>query len=419
MIDRELNNKILFVFLLCAVTIVTVTWVLGEKFIPDARLAYFINLAVAVGIAFLLARYLEKKINTSVDTLMMKIRKITQGDLTQRFKEDPEDPLPYGLSYELGEMMKFLRERVGGLWKVSALLIKQLDLFIASTMEALDEFRSEVEYFSQIGSNLEEVRSKTMEINKKFADLDVNTSSNLVAIEQVNRSNKNSRDALSKYKNLIHTVSNDLEDFNHMTHNLDQGLRDFFNLINQITHLDKTIKGLSTESELVKLNASIDAVQENANQINYQKLIKETELIIDKINAISADSSQSSTIVENKIGDLFTKVKSSKETVERSLDDTAKVELLLDSINEHTLEASTVYAALFDKVANLNTLMAEAHVRRKGFSDTVKVSIDQFDKLKSEAQITLLKFNQLEYKIEGIKNNLKILETFKNSFQIA
>jgi YbbR domain-containing protein len=63
--------------------------------------------------------------------------------------------------------------------------------------------------------------------------------------------------------------------------------------------------------------------------------------------------------------------------------------------------------------------MDDANVKRTEFSKTIKTSIDRFDKLKSDTQITLLKFNQLEEKIEGIKDNLKKLETFKDSFQIA
>lgn len=419
MIDRELNRKILFVLLICVVSVTTVNWVISEKFIPDARLAFFINIAVAIAIAFLFERYLEGKINRSIDTLMSKINNISKGDLTQRFKEDPEDVLPYGLSFELGEMMKFLREGVGGLWKLSALLVKQLDQFIGSTTEALNEFRSEVEYFSQIGKNLENVRSQTMDINKKFADLDVNTNSDLIAVEQVNKTNEKALGAIRGYKDLVHTISNDLEDFHIMTGNLEEILNDFSGLLQNISQIDTSMKSLSTESGLVKLNASIDAAQNQALEENYRKLILETENIVKKMSDISSDSSASSTLVENKVTDLSKKVTGAKDTIRKGLDNAVKVEKLLDTVNERSLEAASVYGTVFDKIKNLNILMDEANVKRTEFSKTIKASIDLFDKLKSDTQITLLKFNQLEEKIEGIKDNLKKLETFKDSFQIA
>ena len=417
--DRELNRKILFVFIVCVISVVTVNWVISEKFISDARVAFFINIIVAIGIAFLFERYMEGKINRSIDSLMSKIKSVSKGDLTQRFKEDPEDVLPYGLSFELGEMMKSLRESVGGLWKISALLVKQLDLFIISTKEALEEFRSEVEYFSQIGGNLESVRSKTMEINKKFADLDVNTTSDLIAVEQVNKSNEKALVAMKGHKDLIHNISNDLEDFNIMTGNLENVLDDFFELLQHMSEIDKSMKSLSTESGLVKLNASIDAVQDQSNEDNYQELINETENLVKKISDIASSSSVSSTMVENKVAELSKKVKGAKDNIRRGLDDAVRVENLLDTVNGQSLEAASVYGTVFKKIKNLNTLMDDANVKRTEFSKTIKLSIDRFDKLKSDTQITLLKFNQLEEKIEGIKDNLNKLETFKNSFQIA
>ncbi len=419
MIDRELNRKILFVLIVCVVSVATVNWVLNEKFIPNAKIAFIVNIFVAVGIAFLFEKYLEGKINSSIDALMSKIKNISNGDLTQRFKEDPEDVLPYGLSFELGEMMKFLRESVGGLWKLSALLVRQLDQFIVSTKEALNEFRSEVEYFSQIGKNLENVRSQTMKINKKFADLDVNTNSDLIAVEQVNKSNEKALVEIKGYKSLVHTISNDLEDFNIMTGNLENILNDFSELLLNITGIDKSMKSLSTESGLVKLNASIDAAQSLSNEDNYQKLIHEIENVIKKMSDISSNSSISSTMVENKVEDLSKKVTGARGTIRKGLDSAVKVEKLLDTVNERSLEAASVYGTVFEKIKNLNVLMGDANVKRTDFSKTIKLSIDHFDKLKSDTQITLLKFNQLEDRIEGIKDNLKRLETFKDSFQIA
>jgi methyl-accepting chemotaxis protein len=186
-----------------------------------------------------------------------------------------------------------------------------------------------------------------------------------------------------------------------------------------MSEIDESMKSLSTESGLVKLNASIDAVQDQSNKDNYLKLIDEIEILVKKISDIASSSGVSSKLVGNKVADLSKKVKGARENVRRGLDDTVKVGSLLDTVNEHSLEAASVYGTVFEKIKNLNTLMDEANVKRMEFSKTIKVSIDHFDKLKSDTQITLIKFNQLEEKIEGIKENLKTLETFKNSFQIA
>ena len=72
-----------------------------------------------------------------------------------------------------------------------------------------------------------------------------------------------------------------------------------------------------------------------------------------------------------------------------------------------------------EKIRNLCDLMNTVNVKREFFSKTIKTSIDHFDKLKSDTQITLLKFSQLDDKIEVIKENLKNLDEFKNSYEIA
>ena len=75
MIQRELNRKFLFTLIICAISVTTANWVIGEKFISDNRVAFFINILVAIVIASLFERYLEGKVNRSVDLLMGKIQR--------------------------------------------------------------------------------------------------------------------------------------------------------------------------------------------------------------------------------------------------------------------------------------------------------------------------------------------------------
>jgi len=419
MIHREMNRKVLFIFILCAVSITTANWVLHEKFIADARISYFVNCAIALCIAFLYSKLLEGRLNRSIDMLMSKIRSISKGDLTQRFKEDPDEVLPYGLSFELGEMMKFLRESIGGLWKLSALLVKQLGQLVIATQEALDEFKSEVSYLAIISENLESVRNETIELARKFSDLDVNASSDLIAMKQVDKTNDARLNEIKGYKSLISKIADDIGDFSFLTDTLDSVLVDFQELSHNIGEISESMAGISTESGLVKLNASIDAAQKQAHGENYQKLIIEVENILEKMSTIAHSSSGVSTFAENRITELSKNLKATKKSLKTGAKDTEKVERFFEVINEQSLKASTVNRGALEKIRNLCELMNTVNVKREVFSKTIKTSIDHFDKLKSDTQITLLKFSQLDDKIDVIKVNLMKLEEFKNSYQIA
>lgn len=419
MSDRDINKKILWVFIVCAVTITTVNWVIQEKFIADARIAFFVNCAVAVAIAFLYTRYLDNKLNRSIDLLLGKIQSIYKGDLTQRFKEDPDDIIPAGLSYELDEMMKFFRERIGGLWKLSALLIKQLDQFVSAIQEALDDFRREVAYFASIGNNLEDVRHATLDMAKKFSDLTVNTQSDLITVEQVHEKNKATVSAVKEYKGLIRAISSDIQEISVLADRVTVLLDDFKGLSRTMLEISKSMTLLSTESNLVKLNASIDSAQKQAPDENYRKLIEEMHNLLEKIGAIAQKSDGVSLFTENKISDVSYQLKDARKRVSAGLDDAEKIEKFLAALSEHVVEAASLYGTVLDKIRNLNNLMNDAQIKRTVFSKTMKVSIDHFDKLKADTQITLVKFNRVEDKIAVIKENIKLLELFKNLFQIG
>src|SRR3989339_1670290 len=112
MYTRETNRKTLFLFILCAAAAEVLAWTLREKFIDNLWAALVAGLLAAAGVAWLVNRYLEFRLNASVDAVIAKVRRMAGGDLTQRFKEDPDDALPYGLSLELGRLAAFYRETV-------------------------------------------------------------------------------------------------------------------------------------------------------------------------------------------------------------------------------------------------------------------------------------------------------------------
>ncbi len=419
MIEREMNKKVYAVFVVCGVVVTTVNWVLQEKFIADARIAYFVNICAVLVIALLFTKYLESKMNRSVDALIQKINSLATGDLTQRFKEDPQDILPYGLSFALDEMVKFFRARIGGLWKMSATLIKQLNHFVTAARDIVREFQTEVEYLVSIGDNLETVRSGTMDMHKRYAELQVNTRSDLIAVEQINGANAKTVDTVKRYKSLVRGVASDIQELRVLADNIESTLNGFRQVSRTMMDIHKEMNSMATESSLVKLNASIDAANKQVSEENYIKLIGEVHKVIDKMGTIARESNAVTTFTEDKIDDMAARLRTTRTTLGAGLDSAGKIEKFLADVYEQTLAAAARYTAIFDKINTLNTLMKETGELRGRFAGDVKSSIDHFDKLKADTQITLLHFNAVEDKITGIEKKLKELEEFKNAFQIG
>ena len=417
--NRETNRKILFVFMLCAATIVAVTWTVAEKFIPNARVAFFVNLLAALCIAWLFERYLEAKLNSAIDFIIGKIRRVSQGDLTQVFKEDPDDILPFGLAYELGEMMKSFRENIGKLWKTSSLLVKQLNMFISSAQKVLEEFRAEVEFLSKVRASIEDVRSDTAELIKRLSALKVNAGSDMTLMKHVKESSAAANEGFAKgkevHKQLLENCTNLRDSLSH----LQEALEGFVELSRQAGVIEKAMSDLTTQTGLIKLNAAIDATQQHPDTENYTKIVEETRKIVDGINKLSEQSATMAYLSDEKIKQFADEIEQRRVDMKKGLDDVNKSSQLLRILQEKGAAASSGFLQVREHISELYMLLKHVDTQVSKFNDVIKASEGNFDKIYSDTNITLLKFNELGSKIDQIRDNLRQLEEFNRLFQIA
>lgn len=416
---REHNRVVLFSFLMCGAAIVALTWTISTKFIGNTLIALAVNIGVGLVVAYLFERYLESRMNRSVDALILKLGRVRQGDLTQRFKEEPDDTLPYGLSLELGRVMDFLRDKMGMLWKTSATLIRQLGQLIESSQEALSEFRSEVEYLSSIGQNLESVRNDISTISKTVSDLQVSSANDIAAIASANQATMSSVADVQMRQNVMTTMIGTVNDLEALSASFSGFIADVTAVSRKVEVVGKSIAELSNQSGLIKLNASIDASQEVVSRDNYVKLVAEIERMLEKISSITQESIDASSFADARIADLNDRLVKGSVRITKGRTATDQADRLLHTVAAHFVETASIFGNAVDGAQSLRDAITKTDQSATTITIAIRDSVTRFDRLRADTQITLLKFGALETKIESIRETLKKLEEFKNLFQIA
>lgn len=417
--SREKNRTMVYVFVLCALSIVLVTWTLAEKFIPDARVALFVNLCVAALIGILFENYLESRTNNSVDFLIGKLQRVSKGDLTQVFKEDPDDVLPYGLSFQLNEMMKYFRENVGNLWKTSSLLVKQLNMFLDAAREVLDEFRGEVQQLGTVRESLTAVRADIAQMLKRLSAVRVNTGSGMIVMEQLGESSESTVAETTTGRELLDTILRDIRGIDDTLGHVGDVVQNFTQLSQKSAAIEKSMINLTNEANLVKLNVAIDSSQQQTNEQNYRKLAEEARTIAEQIAAISQESGSAFGAIESRVRELVAAMEQGRTGLKKGLDSVSKSAGLLESVKERCVGASTGYGTVLEHVRGLNGLLGQMDTTATNLAETARRAEGVFDKFHSDSRITLLKFDQLGGKIEAIEDNVRQLEEFNRLFEIG
>ncbi len=417
---RETNRKILFTFILCSASIVVVSWTVSEKFFPSTPLvAFLVNLGIALFIGWLYERYLEGRFNASADFLVSKISRVAKGDLTQVFKEDPDDIMPYGLSFELGQMMKYFRENIGKLWRTSSLLVKQLNLFIGSAREVLAEFRREVQYLSEVREGLENVRRDMAEMVKALSEVKVNVGTDITMMLHVGRFAQASAGHIVQSKDILKEIRERVTNLRDSMSHFESLLRGFTELSRNTAMIEKTMSDLTTQANLVKLNAAIDSTQAHGGGENYSKLVEETRKIVDNITALSQESGTTTVMGEERINDFVKEVEERRSDLTHGLYDIQRSFALVEAISDTSAAAAAGYTQVSEHVKNLNDLLLRMDAQAAEFALMVRLSEGRFDKLYSDTNMTLMKFNELGSRIDAIEDNLKQLEEFNRLFDIG
>ncbi len=403
---------------MCAFSITGTAWIVSEKFIKNSSLALLVNIGIAAVIAFLFGKIIESKLNRSIDFLMQKLDRVSNGDLTQRFIEDSQDLLPYGLSFKLGTMMTFFRSKIGGLWRVAVDLIHQIEAFKKTATENCASYQNEVNTLNHSTEHLNQMRQHVTDLSKKIADGKVimhqhlqfihhavqTSAESTTQIKENIKHPKNMRESISKATLLVKN-----------THTL---LKDYQSIGRQISGIQAALAGLASESKLVRLNSDID-ISQTESKINPEQVVIETQRILSKVSELAQESGNLTAVLEYATSQILSDLDKESEQLALASRQVTYMESLLNTLNGNQSALHVRFLTLQEDMEEMNDFIQFLDQQYTAFYSHVKALTDRFGKLKVNAQQNLLKFNRMECRLDDIQDALAKLDTFKNQFHIA
>jgi chromosome segregation ATPase len=238
-------------------------------------------------------------------------------------------------------------------------------------------------------------------------------------MRQVENSNSIGTENVAQSKDVLARVRENItglrDSFNHLT----TILEGFTRVAQHSASVEKAMSDLTTQASLIKLNAAIDATSAHADGDNYARLVDETRKIVESLTAVAQESGSTLAMSDEKIAGFISEMQARRADVAAELEGIAKAFGLLDSISDRTAQASSGFAQVSSHVTALNEILGGVDGRVTAFAETLRGAESRFDKLSSDANITLMKFNELGSKIDAIETNLKQLEDFHRLFEIA
>jgi hypothetical protein len=416
---RETNRKLMSVLLLSTVFTALAGWTIREKFVTDPHVALIINIAAAVVIGVLFSRYLEAKINSAVDFLMEKISRVSKGDLTQTFREDPDDILPYGLSFELGRMMKYFRENVGNLWRTTTLLAGQLNQFTGDSKEITDAFKSEADRLVSLRDGINKMRSDLSSSTRSVAELLINAGGDTETMRQVITSSVSGKNHVAEARETLKKILENTTGLRDSLRHLSTITGDFTRIALNAQSIGKSLNELNTQAGLVRLNASISAASGKAEPESLGKLLDESRRIAEAIAALSQETGRMQSITEDKISVFTHEIEARRQDAESAIDSIGMAFAIIDSIGDRCAQSVSGFTHVSGHVDLLCELLAGVDARISAFGVSMHQAENGFDKLCSDVTVTLMNLREQQTGIEAIENNLRQLEEFRGLFEIG
>jgi methyl-accepting chemotaxis protein len=416
---RETNRILLSTILLCSLVTATVCWIIGEKFIANPYAALIAGLIASALTGMFFYRYIDARLNNSIDFLIDKISRAANGDLTQVFKEDPEDILPYGLSFELGRFMKYLRENIGNLWKSSYLLVNQLGQFNEASRIILDKFRLEAVQLAGLSESINRVRGSLSAATGSITALRINTGGDAEMMKQILENSVSGKQHIAQSRAALENIRENTSGLRESLGHFNSVIDDFRALSKNAQSIGKAMNALSTQTSLIRLNAAIDSASMSNGSDSLEKLIDETRKISEAVTSLAVESGSMQTLTDEKLLAFSTAFDARQADIDVALSSAGRAMALLDAVSDNCSKSSSGFRAVSAHTETLIQLLADSDTRLSALADSLRDSETQFDKLCSDVNINLINFRELDLRIDDIGKTLKRVEEFREHFEIG
>jgi len=375
-------------------------------------LRILIILIVAVIIA---ERFIHVK-TKQIKSITGSIEKITKGDFTETLKIKSHDETGY-MAYSLQEFLTVMKDVLTKLKEMTYLLMEQSGHSTEMSTELSNASISQVDAMQEMIQTLTQLNNSVEEIAEGSSSLAYNVSStnqrcthaNEVLVETVLLSSDGRKE--------MNEVSSWMNNIQNMINDLSKTVEAVGKDMGNITHMVEIIGDIASQTNLLSLNASIEAARAGDAGRGFAVVAKQIGSLADNSSKSVVDIKTITDTISSEVFEMVQKMRNSLESIQQCRVVVDKTSDTFHSINDKIINTKEEVVSIIGSISELDTISQSLAAITEEQSASSEEMLATSENILGQSE--LVKHNASESELEASKlsdivNDLnKLLAFFK------
>jgi len=332
----------------------------------------------------LIALAVARSISRPIQTAVAAAERVASGDLSATLSAEGSDEISK-LINALGQMVNYLNSLIGQVQRSTIDLVST-----ANSLSAMTKTQSEE--VSNLGSTTTEIAAATKEISATSEEL-LSTMSGITEVADHTTELANSgQSSLGDMEGAMRTLAD-------ATHSISSRLGLINEKANTISSVTTTITKIADQTNLLSLNASIEAEKAGEYGLGFAVLAREIRRLADQTAVATLDIEQMVKEMQDSVTGGVMEMDKFSEQVSRSVSDTHDISLRFGEIIQQIQALLPQFDAVHEGMRSQSAGAKQIRDSMVSLTDSVRVSAQALDETTSATQ-------RLEGAIDELRNEI-------------